>query len=170
MTYIVFKLPLFIFWHFTLFLSWLFPPFNFISYYSDQHTKRMELFTNNCTGQALFFHINMCLCTQKIKKNRKKGRERESPLRSCWKYLQLQVWLLVQSFYSSVYENIVKNKETRTLSFKGKSCKKPKSTVLNEARHWNDVWWETLGFLQTWVVEAWKLFLPFAGEAVQCQA
>lgn len=31
----------------------------------------------------------------------------------------------------------------RTLSFTEKSCQKLKSAALNEARHWNDVWWNS---------------------------
>lgn len=76
--HIIFKLAWFIFLYFTLFLSWLFPPFNFITY-SDQNTKRMKLFKNTFPRKALIFFSYKCVhvhTQQGEEKEKKEGREK----------------------------------------------------------------------------------------------
>lgn len=86
-------------WTFYSFPLLLLLPCNFTSDYSGQHTKRMELFTNNCTGQALiaFSHKHVLVHTQ----DREEEKEGKGEKKTSFKEL-LEVFATSNMSYSAI--------------------------------------------------------------------
>lgn len=96
-------------------------PFQFYLFYSGQHTKRMELFTNNCTGQALivlfcFSHKCVLLYIQDKETEKEGKREKKASFKEL-----LQVFATANLSHSTTFLqcNLLKHnkKEKESMRF-----------------------------------------------------